>query len=890
MSVRNLESLFEPRSVALIGASNRPGSVGATVMRNLMAGGFEGSVYPVNPKYRAVADVSAYRSVAKLPQVPDLAVICTPPGTVPGLIGELGERGTRAAVVLTAGLGAEKAGGRTLEQAMLEAARPYVLRILGPNCIGLMIPGIGLNASFAHDQPLPGRLAFLTQSGALATSVLDWSKSREIGFSHFVSMGDSADVDFGDVLDYLGGHARTHGILMYIEAIKHARKFMSAARSAARNKPVVVVKAGRVAESAKAAASHTGALAGADDVYDAAIRRAGMLRVETIEDLFDAVETLARVPDIKGDRLTILTNGGGPGVMATDALVRAGGKLGTPSAETLARLDKVLPDNWSRANPIDIIGDASAERYLASLDILLEAPETDALLILHSPTALGSSKEIAAGIAPLLGEKRCAAFTCWLGGDSTREARQICHQHGLATFDTPEDGARAFMQLVDYRRNQALLSETPPSIPDEITPDTTRARSVIEKALAERRELLTEPEAKAVLSAYEIPVVETKIAQNPADAVAAANTLGLPVAVKILSRQISHKSDVGGVTLNVESAEEVEAVCAEMHARAVRLVPGAVVDGFTIQPMVERPGARELIVGAATDPVFGPVILFGQGGIAVEIVADRALALPPLNLSLARDLVSRTRVSRLLASYRNQPPADLDAICLTLVKVSQLIAELPEMAELDINPLFADADGVIAIDARIRVRADRPQGADHFAIRPYPRELEERVGFDGREILLRPIRPEDEPTHQRFFRRLTKDDVRFRFFGLVKALEHSQIARYTQIDYDREMAFIAVDEEPDGSRDTLGVVRAIADPDNLCAEFAIVIRSDLKGKGLGRILMEKLIHYCRDRGTAMLTGEVLENNERMLALARELGFEVRRKGKGVNAVALDLQE
>jgi acetyltransferase len=890
MSVRNLEKLFEPQSVAVIGASNRCGSVGATVMRNLVAGKFCGPMIPVNPKYRTVADIAAYSSVGKLPAAPDLAVICTPPRTLPEVIDELGMRGTRAAVVLTAGLSREHlSDGRTVQQAMLDAARPNLLRILGPNCIGLMMPNIGLNASFAHDQPLPGKLAFVTQSGALATAVLDWSKSRGIGFSHFVSMGDSADVDFGDVLDYLGGQASTKGILLYIEAVKHARKFMSAARAAARNKPVIVIKAGRVAESAKAAASHTGALAGSDDIYDAAIQRAGMLRVDTIEDLFDAVETLARVPAIHGDRLTILTNGGGPGVMATDALIRAGGNLGTLSKRVTDELDKVLPQSWSSSNPVDIIGDAPAERYLAALEILFDAPETNALLILHSPTALASSAEIAAAVAPLLSKKQRASFTCWLGGDGTREAKQVFYRHGLATFDTPEDGAKAFMQLVNYRRNQTLLTETPPSLPDDISPDTESARKVIARALSDGREILTEPEAKSVLAAYEIPIVETRIAEKPAQAVKAAESLGLPVAVKILSRQISHKSDVGGVMLNVESPDQVHAVCTEMRARAEKLAPEAVVDGFTVQPMVRRPGARELIAGVATDPVFGPVILFGQGGISVEIVADRAVALPPLNLSLARDLVSRTRVSRLLASYRNRPAADRDAICVTLVKVSQLIAELPEVVELDVNPLFADHNGVIAVDARIRVRATSTRGSDRFAIRPYPRELEEQIDFSGRRILLRPIRPEDEPNHQRFFTHLSKEDIRFRFFGVVKALDHSQIARYTQIDYDREMAFVAICELGDGGPETLGVVRAITDPDNRHAEFAIIVRSDMKGKGLGRRLMRKIIDYCRIRGTGALVGEVLEYNERMLALAREFGFELRQTDAGVYSARLDLK-
>lgn len=890
MTVRNLEALFAPRSVAVIGASRRPGSVGATVIRNALDAGFKGAaVTPVNPKYESVAGVRAYPDVASLPQAPELAVICTPPRTIPGIIRELASAGARAAVVLTAGLNREQdRDGRTLQQAMLDAAKPHLLRILGPNCIGLMVPGIGLNASFAHDQPLPGKLAFVTQSGALATAVLDWSKSKGVGFSHFVSMGDSADVDFGDTLDYLGSQPGTRAILLYVEAITEARKFMSAARAAARNKPVVIIKAGRVAESAKAAASHTGALAGSDDIYDAAIRRAGMLRVNTIEDLFDAVETLARVPAIKDDRLTILTNGGGPGVMATDALIRAGGKLATLSPETIARLDGVLPDNWSRANPVDIIGDASAKRYAEALEVLLGAPETGALLLLHAPTAIASRDEIAATVAPDLASKKTAVFTCWLGGDGARSANRVFSEHGLATYASPEDGVNAFMQLVDYRRNQQLLTETPDSIQDAFSPDTQNAGAIVRTALAEGRDMLTEPEAKSVLSAYGIPVVETRTASTPEEAARAADALGFPVAVKILSPQISHKSDVGGVMLNLESSQEVQSACADMVGRIRKHLPAARLDGFTVQPMVRRPGALELIAGATTDPVFGPVLLFGHGGTAVEVMADRAMALPPLNLSLARELVSRTRVSRLLAGYRDHRPADMTAICLTLIKVSQLIADLPEVVELDINPLFADADGVVGLDARIRVVATPAPGASRFAIRPYPRELEETVDFHGERILIRPIRPEDEDSHQRFFTRLSPEDIRFRFFGILKSLDHTQIARYTQIDYDREMAFIAVGGVEPAARQTLGVVRAISDPDNVRAEFAIIVRSDMKGKGLGRILMDRIIRYCRDRGTEMLVGEVLENNEPMLGLARQFGFEPVGREAGVETVRLRL--
>jgi acetyltransferase len=860
VSIRNLDFLFHPRSVAVIGASKRAASIGSTVMRNLLAGGFDGPVMPVNPKYRAVAGVLAYPDVSSLPEIPDLGVICTPPATVPSLIDALGSRGAKAAVVLTAGLAREQgADGRSLHQAMLDAARPHLMRILGPNCVGIMIPGVALNASFAHTHPAPGHIAFVTQSGALATAVLDWARSRDIGFSHFISLGDSADVDFGDVLDYLGSDPQTSAILLYIESIQQARKFMSAARAAARNKPVLAIKAGRVPEGAKAAASHTGALAGADDVYDAAIRRAGMLRVEAIEDLFDAVETLGRARPSHGDRLAILTNGGGPGVMATDALMRVGGRLAALEPGTVTRLDAVLPANWSRGNPVDIIGDAPAKRYVDALQILLDAPELDAVLLIHAPTAIVSSTAIADALAPIARRTARLVLSSWLGGGAVEAARRRFSVDGLPTYDTPEDAVKAFMQTVDYRRNQAMLAETPQSIQGDLNLDAGPASDVIDAAVAAGRTLLTEVEAKRVIAAYGVPVVDTRIAESPVSAARAAQALGFPVAVKVLSPDITHKSDIGGVVLDLATPEQVTAACEEITKRMGSLQPDARLEGFTVQAMVRRPGAHELIVGATTDPVFGPVVLFGHGGTAVEVIADRALSLPPLNLSLARDLIGRTRVARLLAGYRDRPAADEEAICRVLIQISRLVADLPQVQEIDINPLLSDSRGVVAVDARIRVA-----------------------------VALRPIRPEDEPAHREFFTTLNLADIRFRFFGVVKALDHSQLARYTQIDYEREMAFIAVDSHEGRSR-TLGVVRAVCDPDNVRAEFAIVVRSDMKGRGLGAKLLDKLIRYLRLRGTGELMGEVLASNQRMLSLAKTFGFRTGQSRDGICALRLDLR-
>ena len=875
MTVRNLQHLFKPASVAVIGASDRPQSLGATVLRNLRTGGFHGAVYPVNPKHAHVGGSRAYPDVGALPETPELAVICTPAQTVPGIIAALGARGTRAAIVLSAGLGAARtAEGKTVTAAMLDAARPYLLRVLGPNCVGLLVPGIGLNASFAHTSAGAGHLAMVSQSGALATAMLDWAKTRGIGFSHFVSMGESADVDFGDVIDYLGSDPDTRAILLYIESITAARKFMSAARAAARNKPVIAVKAGRVPAAAKAAASHTGALAGSDEVYDAALRRAGILRVDTTQELFDAAETLARAKPLFGDRLAILTNGGGPGVMATDALILGGGRLAALAPETVARLDTVLPSMWSRADPVDIIGDAPVERYVAALEALLADPETDAILLIHAPTAIVPSDDIARACLKVVADAHRTVLSCWMGGEGVRAAEAIFREAGVPTYETPEAGVRAFRQLVDYRCSQELLMETPPAAPGTARVDVEAARKVIAATLAQGRTLLTEPEARKVIAAYGIPTVAGDTASDVAQAARVASTIGYPVALKILSPDISHKSDVGGVALDIGNEPALLAAAAAMLERCGRLRPGAHIEGFSVQKMLERSDAHELIVGVATDAVFGPIVLFGQGGVAVEVVADRAIALPPLNLALARQLVSRARVAKLLSGYRNRPAIDFEALYAVLVQLSQLVIDLPEVEELDINPLLADENGVIALDARIKVAPGRSPGAARLSIRPYPVELEERMVFEGREICVRPIRPEDEPQHSRFVSRVEPEDIQLRFLHAIGTLPHSQLARFTQIDYDREMAFIAVDDVAGKDAETLGVVRAIADPDGTRAEFAILVRSDLKGRGLGAFLLEKIIRYCRERGIEEITGDVLLANHRMLALARQLGFEV----------------
>ena len=864
MTTRHLDALLRPASVAVIGASDRVGSVGGTVWRNLRAGGFPGPVLAVNPHHRTLDGQPVAPSVEALPAVPDLAVICTPAHTVPALIAQLGARGTRAAIVMTAGLDAPT------KQAMLDAARPHLLRVLGPNCLGLLTPALGLNASFAHTDALAGPIAFVSQSGALVTAVLDWAKSRRIGFSHLVSLGEHADVDFGDLLDWLASDPHTSAILLYIESIEAPRKFMSAARAAARNKPVIVVKAGRAGNGMKAAASHTGALAGSDLVFDAAIRRAGMLRVDTLADLFMAAQTLARFAGNRSRQLIVMTNGGGAGVMAADAAGLLGVPLAPLEPALLAALDGALPPNWSRANPIDIIGDAPIERYTATLRVLLEHTDA-ALLFVHAPTAIVRSEDIARACVPLLREHPGRVMASWLGDAAVAQARGLFTDAGVADYQTPEEAVRAFAMLSTYRRNQASLLEAPAESP-AVPTDRAAARALVARRLAEGGGWLGEPEAKALLRAYGIASVDTAVAVDAAAAVSTAERLGYPVVLKILSPDITHKSDVGGVALSLHDGAAVRAAAERMQERVRRERPEARVTGFTVQPMVKRPQAIELIAGASVDPLFGPVILFGQGGTAVEVVGDRALALPPLNEALARDLVQRTRVSRLLGGWRDHAPARVDAVCAVLVALSQMLADLPDLAELDINPLWADADGVLALDARVRIDAAAGGGSARFAIRPYPDQLEERAAWQGRSIVLRPIRPEDGERHRAFIERLDPEDLRMRFFQSRRALHAGELARLTQIDYEREMAFVAVAADAAGTEETLGVVRAIADPDNEEAELAIVVRSDLKQRGLGALLTRKMIGYCRDRGTRRLVALVLRENHGMQALARAEGF------------------
>jgi acetyltransferase len=873
MTIRNLDALLKPKSVALIGASTKAGSVGLITARNLLNGVFAGPVWFVNPKYRQIENHACYPSIAALPAPPELGVIVTPPPSIPEIVRELGEKGTRAAVVITAGVRDD------LEQAMLEAARPHLLRIQGPNCLGLMLPRIGLNASFSHQPPLAGDLAFLSQSGAIITAIIDWARGRSIGFSHVVSLGDMADADFGDLLDYFAGDARSRAILLYMESVTHAPKFISAARRAARSKPVIVVKAGR-----SATGSHTGALAGADSSYEAAFRRAGVLRVRELDDLFSAAEMLARHSRLGGERLAILTNGGGAGVLAADRLSDLGGQLAPLSDATRSALDAVLPSTWSGGNPVDIIGDADPARYGHALEILVGQEDADAILVMNCPTALASSTEVAERVVAVLDRHKTSGaatrpvITAWLGDAASRDARKLFAAKSIASFATPAEAIDGLMQLVRYSRAQEELMRTPPSLVDDLVLDAAKADFILRAIIAAGRSVLSEVEAKDLVTAYGIPVVPTEVAGSPAEVEAVAEQCiarhGACV-VKVLSDDISHKSDVGGVRLGLERATEARHAAEDMRERIARLAPTARVKGFTVQPMIRRPNAHELILGMSVDPTFGPLLMFGAGGTAVEVLRDAAHALPPLDLNLARDLMRQTRVWRLLQGYRDRPAVDVEHIAEILVRLSYLVARHPQIREIDINPLIADDNDVIALDARVKVADAKGDPRVPMAIRPYPSEWLIDAALDGVGLLqIRPIRPEDEPLYRDFFVNVTLDDQRLRFFTIAPDLSHRFLARLTQIDYAREMAFVAVAKD---SGALLGVVRMVADPDYTKAEYAILVRSDLKGRGLGWRLMQHLIAYARAEELEQLHGAVLAGNTTMLQMCRELGFTIEQE-------------
>ncbi|CCO23151.1 bifunctional acetate--CoA ligase family protein/GNAT family N-acetyltransferase [Maridesulfovibrio hydrothermalis] len=879
MSVINLEYLFQPRSVAVIGATNDPANAGNILMRNLMGGGFPGPVMPVSTDAEAISGVLTYKDVEHLPKVPDLAVICRPLAECPELLAKLSEIGVKASALIGSGFSVISEDERDrLCGELLSAANSPQMRILGPKSLGFIIPALNLNASIA---PLPakaGKIAFVSQSDSFIPTVLDWAATNDIGFSHVISLGSRIDLTFGDVLDYLGSDAQTRSILLYIESINDARDFMSAARAASRNKPVLAIRPGQSLQHVTRELSRldNSMIARADEVYDVAFRRAGMLRVQTIDGLFDAAQTLASLRQpVRGNRLAIIANGTSAGLTAADGLIRRGGKLSNLSPETIEKLEEIFEGHWSKSNPVNIKFDTAGQKYMDAIKVLIKDKDVDAVLVVHVPFAGISGEAVAEILAKGLKKIRRMVLTSWLGSGMSRKPRKIFSHAGIPTYESADQAVRAFMYMAEYQRNQELLTETPDSLPTDFFPDTTTARETVFKAIAEGREDLNEPEARKVLAAYGLPVVETKVALSAREAVIAADEIGCPVALKIRSPQINQPYDVGGVVLDLESPEKVWEAAATMLTRVNRQRPDAYIEGFTVQKMGRRLGAHELFISASADTTFGPIIHFGHGGMTREVVRDQAVAMVPLNMSLARELISRTRISRLLSGTPTQPPADIEDLCLTLIQVSQLFIDVPQIAHLDINPLYVDDTGVLALGAKIIV-AECGEDCPQLAIRPYPRELEECVVLkDSRQVTLRPIRPEDEPAHYEFLSRVSDEDMRMRFFGVVRRdFDHKDMSRFTQINYDREMAFIATAMGENGHPETLGVVRTSTKPDNSEAEFAILIRSDLKGTGLGSMLFHKIIRYTKERRTHWLVGQTLFENKAMQGLSRKFGFVI----------------
>jgi acetyltransferase len=900
-----LAALFAPRSVAVIGASDRTGSVGRGVLWNLISHPFGGTVYPVNPKRSNVLGIRAYASVAEVPEPVDLAVIATPAATVPELIEACTAAGVKGVIVLSAGFREIGAAGIALEARIRDGLRRSGTRLIGPNCLGLMNPRTGLNATFAGTIARPGHVGFLSQSGAICTAVLDWSLQENVGFSAFVSMGSMLDVDWGDLITYLGDDPQTHSIVIYMESIGDPRSFLSAAREVALTKPIVVIKAGRTAEAAQAAASHTGALTGSDAVLDAAFRRCGVLRVDSITDLFDLAEVLAKQRRRPlGPRLTILTNAGGPGVLATDALVRHGGALARLPEATLSALDAVLPEHWSRANPIDILGDADPERYERAIRLALDNPDSDGLLVVLTPQAMTDPTGTAERLVALAATSSKPLLASWMGGRDVEAGEHLLNAAGIATYRYPDAAVRLFDAMWRYSDNLRALYETPALVPEteeaatcgaaEPHTDRRRVEELLAAVQAEGRTLLNEWEAKQVLAAYGIPTVPTHMAHSAEAATDAAEAMGYPVVVKLLSAELTHKSDVGGVQLNLPDGEAVARAYRTMEHAIVSRHGASAFGGVTVQPMLELTGTYELIVGSSIDPQFGPVILFGTGGLLVEVFRDSAVALPPLNTTLSRRLMERTRIYPALQGVRGRPPVDLEALERLLVRLSRLVLEHPAILELDINPLRVapgDGDGaLVALDARVLLQAS--SGATCFtprpAIRPYPGEYVRDWKLpDGSAVTLRPIRPEDEPLVVAFHRTLSEQSVYFRYFHLMTLdhrIAHERLTRICFTDYDREMALVAERGGHNGSpAELLGVGRLSRIHDENAAEFAMLIADPWQRQGLGTALLGLLLEIGRQEGLERISAEILHENRGMQQVCRKLGFQLRPTAECVHA-------
>ncbi len=876
MSGHYLDQLCNPSSIAVIGASERTHSVGMRVFNNLLKGGFAGKIYPVNNQHPLIQGQQAYASVLDIPDSIDLAVITTPSQTVPQLITECGKKGIKSVIIISAGFSETGVDGKALEQAFLAEAEKYKIRLIGPNCLGMMRPHLKLNATFDNNTAIPGHIALVSQSGAICAAILDWAIDKQIGFSAMISIGNAADLDFGEILDFLALDTKTKSILLYVEGIHHARRFMSGLRAASRMKPVVVIKAGRHTQGSRAAHSHTGALVGDDDAFDAALHRAGVVRVMTIEQLFSAAEILSTNYRANGNRLAIITNGGGAGVMAADRASELKVDLEVLDADTTTQLNQVLPATWSHQNPIDIIGDATPKRYHDALDVCSRAKNIDGILTILIPVAMSDPLNVAKQIVDDARSHNKPVIACWMGQHQVKSSWDYFAKNGIPCFRTPEGAIEAFSYLAEHHENQKLLLQVPESFTLQPKPDIEKAKNIIKNALADNRNTLTTSESKTILKAFGIPVTETIICNSEDDAVNAAETLQFPVVMKINSPDITHKSDVNGVQLDINNTESVRSTYKRMLDNAKRLRPDARITGVTIEKMYPTINNRELMIGVIRDNVFGPVITFGMGGTLVEIIQDRAVALPPLNTLIIHNLIARTRAATLLEPFRHMPAANLDAIVHTLLRVSDMVCELPYIKEMDINPLIANDKEVMSVDARIVIE---PVPASfipyqHMAICPYPAHLMTTwQTADGLTITIRPIKPEDAKIEQDFVRHLSAKSKYFRFMEHLQELTLDMLVKFTQIDYDREMALIATYENK-GQEVHIGVARYIINPDQQTCEFALVVTDEWQNKGIGTKLMTSLITIAKSYGVSVMTGEILSNNKPMLSLVEHLGFNV----------------
>lgn len=873
MGVENLDKIFKPKSIAVIGASDKAGSAGYRIFRNLIGSGYEGVAYPVNPTKESIQGVQAYVTVDTLPKVVDLAIIATPSKVVLDVVEQCGKKGIKGILIISAGFKEIGKEGAALEKQLLKIKEKYQLRIVGPNCVGFILPYLNLNATFAGSMPERGNIALISQSGAICGAILDWAAAANVGFSSFVSVGSMLDVDFGDLIDYFGTDIHTRSIVLYIESITNARKFMSAAKSFARAKPIIVIKSGRFSEGAKAAASHTGAMAGEDAVYDAAFKRAGIVRVKEISDLFNCSSILAKQPRPTGPNLAIVTNAGGPGVLATDAIIEKGGKLAKLSPETMEKLNAALPSHWSKGNPIDIIGDGDEDRYQKAIEACLEDTGIDGLLVICVPQVVANPKILSERIIDIAKKSTKPILVAFPGEESVYHARQLLNRNNIPAYSTPEEAVESYMYLYHYARNLELLFETPEE--RDVKPSAAhqeKLKNILKNALKEGRTLLTEGEAKEFLELYNIKTTKPEVATSEKEAVTLANRMGYPVVMKIHSRQITHKSDAGGVALDLQCEEAVRDAYNTMVKNVKQIIPEATIEGVTIQKMVKNNGG-EFILGSKKDPIFGSIILFGMGGIYTELFKDRSLGFPPLNQVITQRIIEKTKAYQLLKGFRGIAPANMEKVEETMMNFSQLISDHPEIQEIDINPLIVDGDDLMAVDARIVVD-EHPKGKPHLIISPYPTKYVKPIILkDGTNVVLRPIKPEDEPLWLEMFKTFSEESVRFRFFRIIKDTPHEMRTRYCNIDYDREIGIVGEVKEK-GQRRLLGVTRLIAEPGrDDTAEFALIVSDKWQRLGLGSEFLDYTIHIAKDKGLKKLYGIVMKDNIPMITLCKEKKFK-----------------